>query len=160
MKLKKVFPFLVIPLVLFIASCDKNDDLQKDRPQVTSTVPLSDAVNVNISTEITADFSVAMDSATINANSFTLTRGSIPVLGVVSYSAKTATFIPDNPLVLDSDYTASISTEAKDVDGNQLTAGVVWGFTTFSSESPEVVNLRSSENYVILAKTAITNGPA
>jgi len=158
MKLRKFIPFMVIPLVLFIAGCDK-DDPADDRPQVISTVPLSDAVDVNISTEITADFSVVMDPATINATSFTVTRGSTPVLGVVSYSGKTATFIPANPLVLNSDYTASISTEAKDASGNQLTAGVAWNFKTFSPGSPEVVNLRSSGNYVILAKTAITNGP-
>ncbi|TVQ08557.1 MAG: DUF3494 domain-containing protein [Bacteroidetes bacterium] len=159
MRLRKLFPFLIIPMVLFIASCDKNDDPSADRPQVTSTVPLSDAVDVNISVEITADFSKAMDPATINATSFTVKRGSTPVLGVVSYSGKTATFIPDNPLLLNSDYTATISTEAKDTDGNPLTAGVVWDFKTFSPHSPAVVNLMGSGNYVILAKTAITNNP-
>ncbi len=160
MKLKQLFPFLGILLVLFFASCDKDDnDPQTERPQVTSTVPLSDAVDVDISVEISADFSEAMDPATINAASFTVTRGSTPVLGEVSYSGKTATFTPAAPLLLNSDYTATISTDAKNLDGNQLTAGVAWSFTTFSSESPETVNLRASENYVILAKTAITNGP-
>lgn len=159
MKLKQLFPFLGILLVLFAVSCDKNDDLQDERPQVTSTIPLSDALDVDISVEITADFSVAMDPATIDSTTFTVTRGSTPVLGVVSYAGKTATFIPAEPLLLDSDYTATISTEAKDTDGNPLTAGVVWSFTTFSSQSPDVVNLMGSGNYVILAKTAITNNP-
>ncbi len=159
MRQKQLFPFLSILLVLFIASCDKNDDLQDERPQVTSTVPLSDATDVDISVEITADFSVAMDPATIDSSTFTLTMGSTPVLGNVSYSGKTVTFIPEMPLQLNSDYTASLSTNAKDVEGNPLTAGVIWSFTTFSSQSPEVVNLRDSKNYVILAKTAITNNP-
>lgn len=145
-------------MALFVISCDKNDP-DDERPQVTSTVPLSDADNVDISVEITADFSVVMDPVTIDSTTFTVTQGSTPVLGVVSYSGKTATFTPEMPLMLDSDYTASISTEAKDLEGNQLTAGVVWSFSTFSSESPEVVNLRGAENYVILAKTAITNNP-
>lgn len=158
MKLRKIFPFLVILLALFVVSCDKNDP-DDERPQVTSTVPLSDADNVDISVKITADFSVVMDPVTIDSTTFTVTRGSTPVLGVVSYSGKTATFTPEMPLMLDSDYTASISTEAKDLEGNQLTAGVVWSFSTFSSESPEVVDLRGAENYVILAKTAITNNP-
>lgn len=158
MKLRKIFPFLVILLALFVISCDK-DDPDNERPQVTSTVPLSDADNVDISVEITADFSVVMDPTTINTNSFTVTRGSTPVMGVVSYAGKTATFTPEMPLMLNSDYTASISTEAKDLEGNQLTASVVWDFTTFSSQSPDVVNLRGAENYVILAKTAITNNP-
>lgn len=159
MKLKQLFPFLGILLVLFAVSCDKNDDLQDERPQVTSTVPLSDALDVDISVEITADFSVAMDPATIDSTTFTVTRGSAPVPGVVSYAGRTATFIPAEPLLLDSDYTATISTEAKDTDGNPLTAGVVWSFTTFSPQSPDVVNLMGSGNYVILAKTAITNNP-
>ena len=159
MKIRKFFPFLVILMAVFVVSCDKNDDLQNERPQVTSTVPLSDAVNVDISQAITADFSVAMDPATINATSFTITKGSVPVAGVVSYSGRTATFIPVVPLALNSEYTASISTDAKDTDGNQLTSSVSWGFTTFSSQSPDAVNLRDAENYVILAKTAITNNP-
>ncbi len=159
MLLKKLLPFLGILLVLFISGCDKNDDLQEERPQVTSTVPLSDAVDIEIDTEITADFSVAMNPATINATSFTVTRGSTPVVGVISYSGTRATFTPASPLMLNSDYTVTITTEAKDTDGNPLTAGVVWSFTTFSSQSPEKVDLGSSENYVILAKTAITNNP-
>ena len=159
MKLKQLLPFLGILLVLFIASCDKNDDPADERPQVTSTEPLSDDVDVPISSEVTATFSVNMDPATINSSTFTLVRGSTPVSGEVTYSGRKATFTPTNPMLLNTNYTASLSTGAKDLSGNQLTSGVVWSFTTFSSQSPEAVNLRAAENYVILAKTAITNNP-
>lgn len=158
MSIKKLFPFLMIPLAVFMVSCDKNDPAD-ERPQVTSTEPLSDAIDVDISTDVTASFSVAMDPATINATTFTVKRGTSPVSGEVTYSGTKATFTPANPLLLNAVYTASISTGAKDLSGNQLTASVVWSFTTFSSKSPEGVNLRGAGNYVILAKTAITNNP-
>jgi hypothetical protein len=158
MKRRLFFPFLVIALVLFIAGCDK-DDPADDRPQVTSTEPLSDAVDADITSDITATFSAAMDPATINSSTFTVKMGTTPVAGEVTYSGMKAIFNPTNPLLLNSNYTASVSTGAKDLAGNPLTAGVVWNFKTFSAGSPDAVNLRASGNYVILAKTAITNNP-
>jgi len=157
MKLRIHFPFLVIALmVLFVAGCDKND-LADERPQVISTEPLSDAVAVDISSDVTVTFSVAMDPNTINATTFVLKMGAAPVAGVVTYSGTKATFEPASPLLLNTNYTASVSTGAKDLSGNQLTAGVVWNFKTFASSAPLAVNLRASGNYVVLAKTAISN---
>lgn len=150
---------MLIALAVFIASCDKDDNPADDRPQVTSTEPLSDAVDVDITSDVTANFSAAMDPATINATSFTVKQGATPVLGEVTYAGRKATFTPAIPLQLNKEYTATITTAAKDEAGNPLTAGVVWNFTTFSNSSPAAVDLKASGNYVILAKTAITNNP-
>src|SRR6202521_2930347 len=100
-------------------------------PTVISVTPLNGAVGVCPSTAVTATFSEAMNPATINATTFTLTGpGTTPVAGVVTYAASTATFTPSSPLALNTVYTATITTGAKDVFGNALVSNFVWGFTT------------------------------
>jgi hypothetical protein len=74
-----------------------------------------------------------MNPATINTTTFTLTGpGPTPVGGVVTYDApsKTATFTPSNTLTLNTLYTATITTGAKDTFGNALASDFVWSFTT------------------------------
>jgi hypothetical protein len=100
-------------------------------PTVISVTPPNGAVGVCPSTVVTATFSEAMNPATINATTFTLTGpGTTPVAGVVTYALSTATFTPSSPLTLNTVYTATITTGAKDVFGNALVSNVVWTFTT------------------------------
>ncbi|MFO7669570.1 MAG: ice-binding family protein [Bacteroidales bacterium] len=161
MKLNKiVFPMVAMLLIGLMSGCDKNDDPQGELPQVTSTDPINEAVDIDISTVISANFSVAMDPTTINTSTFMLKLGPTNVTGIVSYSGTTAVFTPTNPLILDTDYTALITSGAQNTEGRPLAGNIEWGFRTFSPGSgPEAVNLNASENYVILAKTAITNNP-
>jgi hypothetical protein len=107
---------------------------------------------------VTLTFSEEMDPLTITSNTFTLKQGTTNVPGVVGYSVKTASFTPATPLTSGLIYTATITTGAKDLAGNALAANLVWSFTTSGSTSPiGVVNLGAAANYVILAKSAITN---
>src|ERR1700676_876270 len=100
-------------------------------PTVISVTPPNGVVGVCPSTVVTATFSEAMNPATINATTFTLTGpGTIPVAGVVTYALSTATFTPSSPLTLNTVYTATITTGAKDVFGNALVSNFVWTFTT------------------------------
>jgi hypothetical protein len=51
-----------------------------------------------------------------------------------------------------------VTSGAKNTEGNQLAGNIEWVFKTFSpGAGPDAVNLNASENYVILAKTAISN---
>jgi hypothetical protein len=69
----------------------------------------------------------------------------------------TATFKPLVDLNPSTTYTGTITNAAKDMAGNSLTT-VTWEFTTISSNPTKgVVNLGSAGNYVILAKSAISN---
>jgi hypothetical protein len=100
-------------------------------PTVISVTPPNGVVGVCPSTVVTATFSEAMNPATINATTFTLTGpGTTPVAGVVTYALSTATFTPSSPLTLNTVYTATITTGAKDVFGNALVSNVVWNFRT------------------------------
>jgi Ice-binding-like/Bacterial Ig-like domain len=103
-------------------------------PTVVSVTPPSGAAGVCPSTAVTATFSEAMNPSTINTTTFTLTGpGTTPVAGVVSYAASTATFTPSSALALNTVYTATITTGAKDLFGNALASNFVWSFTTGSA---------------------------
>lgn len=82
---------------------------------------------------ISITFSKAMNPATINSSTFTLTAtGGANVVGTVNYIAATniATFTPTTSLGLNTGYTATITTGAADKYGNTLASNSTWSFTT------------------------------
>ena len=100
-------------------------------PTVTSTVPATAAIGVPIpGNSFTATFSEAMDPTTITPLTFTFQNGATPIAGTVSYSGVTAVFAPLASLTPGSNYTATITTGAKDPAGVALAANYVWNFTT------------------------------
>jgi hypothetical protein len=100
-------------------------------PTVISESPADGAIGVCPSTVVSAVFSEAMNPATINAATFTLTGpGTTPVTGAVSYAGSTAVFTPASALALNTLYTATITTGAQDTFGEGLAANFVWTFTT------------------------------
>ncbi len=110
-------------------------------PTVVSTVPVIGATGVPVSTLVSATFSEAMNPATINAATFTLTGpGGTPVAGAVSFAGTTATFAPTTVLATSTLYTATITTGAKDPTGAALAANFEWTFTTVPAPSPIVIS--------------------
>jgi len=101
-------------------------------PTVISVAPTG-ASGACTNTIVSAKFSEAMNSSTINASTFTLTGpSSASVSGVVTYDAAsdTATFTPSSSLAASTSYTATITTGVKDMFGNALAGNDVWAFTT------------------------------
>jgi len=106
-------------------------------PTVAVTSPASGAITVPTNQRITATFSKVMDPATITAaGTFTVAVagvGGAAVPGAVSYAGSIATFTPAANLAANTQYTATITTAAKDLSGNALIAGAApdpWSFTT------------------------------
>ncbi|MFH0894657.1 MAG: ice-binding family protein [Bacteroidota bacterium] len=127
-------------------------------PTLISTDPLNLATGVALNKVISATFSQAMDPLTINTSTFTLKQGTTAVSGTVAYSGTTATFTPSNILAASTEYTATITTGAKDLAGNALAANTVWSFTTAGTTSGlAVVDLGVAGDFVILSKTGITD---
>lgn len=127
-------------------------------PTVLTTSPLDNATGIALNQPLSVTFSEAMNPLTITTTSLTLKQGANVIAGTVSYTDKTARFIPAAHLTAGLLYTASVTTEAKDVAGNALAANTTWNFTTSNNASTlAVVNLGEAGNYVILAKTAINN---
>ena len=132
--------FLAFLLLIISAGCsdrDKTGNPGTTPPTVTSVEPPNGSAGVCPNAIITASFSKAMNPATINSTTFTLTTGTPPVAvgGVVTYDApsKTATFTPSSTLALLAPYTATITTGATDTFGNSLASDFVWTFTTGST---------------------------
>jgi hypothetical protein len=120
-------------------------------PTVISTVPVNLATGVPTNQALSATFSVAMNAATINATTFTVSGpGGVAVTGVVAYipAGTTATFIPAASLAPSTLYTATITTGATDLEGTALAANYVWTFTTAASSTgvpPTVISTIPSD---------------
>jgi ice-binding like protein/Big-like domain-containing protein len=102
-------------------------------PIVSSVAPPNATIGGCPNTIVTATFSEAMNPATINGTTFTVTGPSaVAVTGVVTYDASsdTAIFTPSSTLALNTAYTGTITTGAKDSFGNALASNFVWTFTT------------------------------
>ena len=121
-------------------------------PTVVSTVPLNLATAVPVNTLVSATFSEAMNPATINGTTFTVTGpGATPVGGAVTYSGSTATFTPTLLLPASTLFTATITMGAKDPSGVALAANYVWTFTT--APPPTVVSTVPANGAVGVAQT-------
>jgi len=98
-------------------------------PLVVSVAPPNGSASVCSNAVVTAAFSEAMNVATINTATFTVTPG---VTGTVTHDASNTifTFTPSSALVRSTVYTATITTGAQDLFGNALASAFVWSFTT------------------------------
>jgi len=102
-------------------------------PTVTSTIPANLATLVPLNQIVSATFSKAMNPATINGGTFTLTGpGTTAVTGLVAYAAvgNTLVFTPTANLAPSTLFTATITTGVTDLAGNALASNYVWTFTT------------------------------
>jgi hypothetical protein len=116
-------------------------------PTVILVSPADLAVGVNLNRTISATFSEPMDPATITNITFslkeTLSGNNVP--GTLVYDlillSNIATFKPTANLTANTQYTATITTAAKDLAGNALAANKVWSFTTGNLMSATAVSL-------------------
>lgn len=108
-------------------------------PMVVKTDPANLETGVVLNKVITATFSELMDPSTITDSSFRLKQGTTTITGTVTYSDSVAYFTPDNPLAPSTVYTGTITTKAKNNNGNSLQNDYVWSFTTLSVTPPTVI---------------------
>ena len=117
-------------------------------PTVSSTDPANAETGVAFNQKVTATFSKSMDASTITTATFTLMQGVTFVSGTVVYVGTTATYSPSSNLAPNTIYTATITTEAKDLTGNALVANHVWNFTTGAAVvvTPPIVSFTDPAN--------------
>ncbi len=130
-------------------------------PTITLTNPANVATNVQLNATVNATFSEAMDPTTLTTATFTLTAppGATLVTGTVSYAPATdiATFTPSSQLAPNTEYTATVTTGAKDTFGNALAAGAVpnpWTFTTGIAAGLQPIDLGSLSTFGAFGGTA------
>ena len=118
-------------------------------PTVNSTSPLGGASDVPVDAKILVTFSEAMDVATINSSSYTVNDGAGNIAGTIAYNGVVATFTPSSALDYNTTYTATITTDVEDLDGNVLATVYTWSFTTAPlaaaiSGAPEISTISTS----------------
>lgn len=135
-------------------------------PTITLANPANLAINVALNAAVNATFSKAMDPLTLTTATFTVQPSGPPlgaaILGAVSYDAlaNIATFTPAAPLTASTQYTATVTTGAKDLAGLALAPGLIpnpWTFTTGAGVVPGPISLGSASTFGIMATAAITN---
>lgn len=130
-------------------------------PTVSSIDPGNTATGIAINQKIAAAFSEEMDPLTLTSSTFGLTGpGASPVTGTVTYASagNIATFSPESDLALETLYTATITTGAKDLAGNALTSSFVWSFTTGAISdliSPTVLSTNPADAVISVALNKI-----
>jgi hypothetical protein len=129
------------------------------RPTVILTSPLPEAKNVATNKTVQADFNMLMNHASINGSTFTVKKGTTLVAGTVSDNGTSAFFDPTVNLDPNTEYTATITTGAKNIQGTALATDYVWKFTTGSSVAPKVTSTDPTNNAssVALNKDILAN---
>jgi len=123
-------------------------------PTVASTVPTSNGNNVPPIATVVANFSEALNPATITNSTFTVRKkqGGSLVTATVTYDPSTnrATLQPSSNLAAQTTYTATITggtSGVKDIAGNALGTTYSWNFTTsILDTTPPSVTLTAPTN--------------
>jgi N-acetylneuraminic acid mutarotase len=119
---------LAAPFVSYFATA-----IDTTPPSVQSVYPSSGSMCASPGANVSASFSEAIDPATVNTTSFTLTGpGNQAVLGTVSSGIQTASFDPSAALPFSTQFTATLTTGIKDLAGNSLASPFQWSFITAS----------------------------
>ncbi len=124
-------------------------------PMVVSTDPANNATGVPVNKTVIATFNMPMDPLTINTTTFTVKQGATAIAGTVLYNGTTAYFVPTTPFALNTIYTGTITTGAKNLIGTPLANNYVWTFTTGALAAPTVISTDPANNAtgVVLNKT-------
>ena len=107
-------------------------------PSITSVSPADGATGVSGTTKVSVAFSEAMNTAAAQS-AFSLVKSTdgAAVSGSFSWSGTTMTFSPSSALAAEAEYTARVSTAAKDTAGNALASEKAWKFAV-AAASPAV----------------------
>ncbi|MBI9068894.1 MAG: DUF3494 domain-containing protein [Salinivirgaceae bacterium] len=137
MKIKSLLSAFAIAAVVLTAGCNKDEDTDVNvdvnlAPTIILTDPTDNALDITLNKVVSVEFSEAMDTASINDETFTLKQGETAVTGVVAYSEKVATFTSSTAFEEATVYTVTMSVAATDLEGKALAANKVWSFTTLS----------------------------
>ena len=131
-------------LTALAQGCGYDDDDDVIAPTVSYVSPVNGTACVPTSAVIKSTFSEVMNPSFLNSTSFTVKRGGVRINGTVSYGGTSATFIPlpglssTGNLAPFTGYTAALTTEISDSNGNRLATDRVWGFST--SDKPATVS--------------------
>lgn len=154
--------FIAFLILLFAAGCgdpDLNTEIAGLTPAAASVAPPNGSAGVCSLAVITATFSEAMNSSTINTTTFTVSPG---VTGIITHDVTDTifTFTPSSPLAIDTLYTATITTGVRNTFGNALASDFVWSFRTAANgcnPPPTVTSVTPANGATGVCSLAVIN---
>lgn len=129
------FPLILILPILFagcslsVSESEEEEKIESVVPVVTSTFPAPDSTDLPTDVVLSATFNHEMDPFTITPWTFLVNKDGERIFGGVSYSNLVAYFTSKNLLEYDTTYTATITQEARNLNGKAL-KDFSWSFTT------------------------------
>ncbi|RJO66050.1 MAG: DUF3494 domain-containing protein [Myxococcales bacterium] len=130
-------------------------------PTVILTNPDDLATDVPVDATVNATFSEAMGPLTITTATFKVAGpDATEVMGTVFYDMPSmiGAFTPEDDLLPDTTYTATITIGAMDLAGSALEADYVWSFSTGATPSGLMpVDLGTLSTFVAVAGAGLTN---
>jgi hypothetical protein len=135
----KTLSLFVAAAAFLTSACTPPTDLSANNnsaPTIWSTFPADFSTGVDTHNALTITFSEAMDPSTLNDVTFTLMQQNTPVPATVSFNGITATLVPDDSLLANANFTATISVGATDMAGNPLAVATSWYFRTDTLSTP------------------------
>jgi hypothetical protein len=106
-------------------------------PNVVSTTPTQNALNVPINSNISVTFDIDMDATTINDSTFVVNAWSTGLhQGTITYDSptKTANLDPDSDFVVGEIVTVVLTTDIQSSQGVPLESSYVWSFTALVND--------------------------
>ncbi|MEX0608181.1 MAG: ice-binding family protein [Balneolaceae bacterium] len=164
-----IFATLLIAMVAI--GCDDDSPEGSDdpeAPEVLSTIPVDNAIDVAINSIITATFSEDMDEGSLTDSSFYLSENGVAVAGEVTLDGRTATLTPNVDLITDTEYVATITIDVQSEDNLALENNYEWSFTTSANGDTtgtdttdavvqDTLSLGAASQFVILTRSALTH---
>ena len=128
---------IVLAILALLNACGSNDGTNTTTPTVPLTVsatyPAANATGVALNSAVTATFNSAMNPATITTSTFIVSSAGGQLSGTVTLSGRTATFTPAASLPANTQFTATITSDVRDLTGNSLQSSYNWRFSTGSA---------------------------
>jgi hypothetical protein len=124
-------------------------------PAVASVFPAEDAAEVLPDAPIVVAFDTSMDKPSAEA-AFSLKRSSdgAAVSGSFSWYGNALIFVPNSDLAGGTQFTASVSTAAKDLAGNPLPVAKTWRFTT--TNRPIIGSVYPADGATGVSRSSVT----
>jgi len=139
-------------LTILMAGCNNDNNevpLENESTPIIISSNVADmAVDVAINAQITATFSEAMDSTTLNTLSFTVAAGNETAIAAtvsLDNASNTAILTPTSDFSAGTLYTTTITSAVKSALGIPLASDTVWSFTT--AAAPDTTSPTVSSTY-------------
>jgi len=121
---------ILLAAIALLLGCGQDRSVEPAvAPRIVAVSPADGATYVNVTEEVTVDFSETIDAATVTPANFYFLD---PLAGQLITDSKTVRFIPSDSLEFSTTYTVVVTRGIRATNGEPLEKGKSWSFTTMA----------------------------